>query len=252
MELEALEQDVGCRNDGGAKRRQIMEGARSVFLGAGFDGASMNDVARAAGVSKGTLYAYFNSKEDLFEAIIRAEKAQAAERMCAFLPDYSDPRAMLTDFGVRLLTRMVEPEHACAVTRGHRRCGEISQYRPRLFRGWAALRQPASGRTVASPRAGGAHQGRPIPSAPPGTFSTSVSAPPIRGSCSASSTRSAARRSKPRSRLGSMFSSGRTALEHRPRLGRACGRVHFFFGSVARGWIISSGRTHLSNSSAVT
>ena len=109
MELEALEQDVGGRNDGGAKRRQIMEGARSVFLGAGFDGASMNDVARAAGVSKGTLYAYFNSKEDLFEAIIRAEKAQAAERMCAFLPDYSDPRAMLTDFGVRLLTRMVEP-----------------------------------------------------------------------------------------------------------------------------------------------
>ena len=29
--------------------------------------------------------------------------------MCAFLPDYGDPRAMLTDFGVRLLTRMAEP-----------------------------------------------------------------------------------------------------------------------------------------------
>ena len=86
-----------------------MEGARQVFLSSGFDGASMNDVARAAGVSKGTLYAYFNSKEELFEAIIRAEKTQAAERMCVFLPDASDPRAMLTDFGVRLLTRMAEP-----------------------------------------------------------------------------------------------------------------------------------------------
>ncbi len=50
-----------------------MDGARSVFLAAGFDGASMNDIARSAGVSKGTLYAYFNSKDELFEAIIRAE-----------------------------------------------------------------------------------------------------------------------------------------------------------------------------------
>jgi AcrR family transcriptional regulator len=107
--LEALEQEVSGRSDGGAKRRQIMEGARQVFLNSGFDGASMNDVARAAGVSKGTLYAYFNSKEELFEAIIRAEKSQSAERMCAFLPDHSDPRVMLTDFGVRLLTRMAEP-----------------------------------------------------------------------------------------------------------------------------------------------
>jgi AcrR family transcriptional regulator len=109
MKSEALEQEVGGRSDGGAKRRQIMEGARQVFLSAGFDGASMNDIARVAGVSKGTLYAYFNSKDDLFEEIIRAEKGQAAERLCAFLPDYSDPRAMLTDFGVRLLTRMAEP-----------------------------------------------------------------------------------------------------------------------------------------------
>ena len=63
MELETLERDG--RADGGAKRRQIMDGARSVFLSAGFDGASMNDVARAAGVSKGTLYAYFSSKDEL-------------------------------------------------------------------------------------------------------------------------------------------------------------------------------------------
>ena len=87
MESEALEQEVGGRNDGGAKRRQIMEGARQVFLSGGFDGASMNDVARAAGVSKGTLYAYFNSKDELFEAIIRGEYAQAAERLCAFQRD---------------------------------------------------------------------------------------------------------------------------------------------------------------------
>lgn len=109
MEAESLEQEAGGRSDGSAKRRQIMEGARAVFLSAGFDGASMNDVARVAGVSKGTLYAYFNSKDDLFEAIIRAEMARSAERLCAFPPDCGDVRTTLTDFGVRLLDRMTEP-----------------------------------------------------------------------------------------------------------------------------------------------
>jgi len=109
MDAEILEQEAGRRHDGGAKQRQIMDGARTVFLSAGFDGASMNDIARAAGVSKGTLYAYFTSKEKLFEAIIRAEKAQSAERVCVFKRE-GDAREMLTDFGVRLLNRMCEPQ----------------------------------------------------------------------------------------------------------------------------------------------
>jgi len=109
MESEALEREAAAGNDGSAKRRQIMDGARQVFLGAGFDGASMNDIARAAGVSKGTLYAYFDSKEHLFEAIIRAEKALSAERVCRFLHDRGDVRAVLTDFGVRLLELMTDP-----------------------------------------------------------------------------------------------------------------------------------------------
>ena len=87
MESEALERDAAASNDGSAKRRQIVEGARQVFLSAGFDGASMNDIARTAGVSKGTLYAYFSSKDELFEAIIRGEFAQAAERLCKFRRD---------------------------------------------------------------------------------------------------------------------------------------------------------------------
>jgi len=108
MDSEALEREAGAGGDGSAKRRQIMEGARQVFLGAGFDGASMNDIARAAGVSKGTLYAYFNSKDELFEAIIRGEFAQSAERLCAFTRE-GDARDMLRDFGVRLISRMAEP-----------------------------------------------------------------------------------------------------------------------------------------------
>ncbi len=57
-----------------SKRRQILQGAREVFLAQGFDGASMGEIARASGVSKGTLYVYFDSKDKLFEVLTLEEK----------------------------------------------------------------------------------------------------------------------------------------------------------------------------------
>jgi AcrR family transcriptional regulator len=59
--------------DDSSKRRQILDGARKVFMDLGFDGASMGEIARAAGVSKGTLYVYFDDKSRLFEAIVEEE-----------------------------------------------------------------------------------------------------------------------------------------------------------------------------------
>src|ERR1700722_9960797 len=92
-----------------AKRRQILDGARRVFLADGFDGASMNDIARVAGVSKGTLYVYFDSKEALFEALIREDRKQQAERL-VFPGDTNDPREQLASFGQQLITLMTQPE----------------------------------------------------------------------------------------------------------------------------------------------
>src|SRR5437879_13485868 len=71
-----------------AKRRQIIEGARAVFLAQGFDAASMNDIARKAGVSKGTLYVYFDSKEALFVAITDEQCHKQAESV--FVLDEAD------------------------------------------------------------------------------------------------------------------------------------------------------------------
>jgi AcrR family transcriptional regulator len=108
MEAETItERDAP---DGGAKRRQVMDGARAAFLNAGFDGASMNDIARAAGVSKGTLYAYFESKEQLFEALIRQDKEQQAERLCVFPPEGGDLGVLLREFGRRLVEMTMRPE----------------------------------------------------------------------------------------------------------------------------------------------
>src|SRR5271154_5278066 len=92
-----------------AKRRQILDGARRVFLADGFDGASMNDIARVAGVSKGTLYVYFDSKERLFEALIREDRKQQAERL-VFPGEPGDPRELLREFGRRLVEIMTRPE----------------------------------------------------------------------------------------------------------------------------------------------
>ena len=94
-----------------AKCRQIFDGARDVFLSAGFDGASMNDVARAAGVSKGTLYVYFDSKERLFEALIRYDRTRQAEHLCQFDVSDRDVRGVLRRFGVDLLETMTQPGH---------------------------------------------------------------------------------------------------------------------------------------------
>src|SRR5579863_7347870 len=96
--------------DGGAKRRQVMDGARAVFTKLGFDGASMNDIAKAAGVSKGTLYAYFESKERLFEAMIREDRAQQAERLLDFSHDGDDVEGLLRRFGHRMIEQMTRPE----------------------------------------------------------------------------------------------------------------------------------------------
>jgi AcrR family transcriptional regulator len=89
-----------------AKLRQILEGARQVFFADGFDGASMNDIAKAAGVSKGTLYVYFESKQALFAALIREDHAQQAERVCNLGANTDNVPETLTRFGNSLMTRM--------------------------------------------------------------------------------------------------------------------------------------------------
>ncbi len=110
MDAEIIVEPDAHAHDGGVKRRQIMDGARTVFLSAGFDGASMNDIAHAAGVSKGTLYVYFDSKEQLFEALVREDREQQAERLCVFPPDGGDPATLLREFGRRLVEVIMRPD----------------------------------------------------------------------------------------------------------------------------------------------
>jgi AcrR family transcriptional regulator len=115
-ELATLERPVAVAADeDSAKRRQIIEGARAVFLAQGFDAASMNDIARAAGVSKGTLYVYFKHKEQLFEAIVEQECERQAEGIFDLDPNDHDVKAVLTRVGYAYIGFLCRPEKASAI-----------------------------------------------------------------------------------------------------------------------------------------
>jgi AcrR family transcriptional regulator len=92
-----------------AKRRQIIDGARKVFLERGFDAASMGDIAKAAGVSKGTLYVYFKDKDELFGAIVRGECAMQAEGVFSFNHADHDVETVLLKHGKAFVEKMSDP-----------------------------------------------------------------------------------------------------------------------------------------------
>src|ERR1700759_4426954 len=85
-------------DDDSSKRRQILDGASKVFMDLGFDGASMGEIARAAGVSKGTLYVYFADKSRLFEAIVEEEMIEQSKVAFNFDPT-RDVGITLREFG---------------------------------------------------------------------------------------------------------------------------------------------------------
>ena len=58
-----------------ARPGELLDAALSLFVSKGFSATKVEDVAASAGVSKGTLFLYFSSKEDLFKAVIRANLA---------------------------------------------------------------------------------------------------------------------------------------------------------------------------------
>jgi len=92
------------------KRQQIIEGARRVFISMGFDAASMNDITREAGVSKGTIYVYFANKEELFEALIEEERGTIFKNLYEAL-EYGGPlRETLARFAIALSFKITSPK----------------------------------------------------------------------------------------------------------------------------------------------
>ena len=80
----------------GRKYEDVLGGAREIFLRDGFEGASVDDIARAAGVSKATLYSYFSDKRELFREVTRVECERMAETTLARIDFNAPPREVFT------------------------------------------------------------------------------------------------------------------------------------------------------------
>ncbi|SNR39608.1 TetR/AcrR family transcriptional regulator [Paracoccus sediminis] len=95
----------------GRKFRQVVGGATAVFLRDGFAGASVDDIAREAGVSKATLYSYFPDKTLMFQEAMRAEIARLEDSFALDIDIAAGPDRGVMQMLARMAAWLVDPLH---------------------------------------------------------------------------------------------------------------------------------------------
>jgi len=94
----------------GNKARAILEAATRVFMAHGFSAATTDMIQAESGVSKSTLYAYFPSKEALFEAVIQYECESFAAGLRELDIPHGNLEEMLNALGHAYLQIILSPE----------------------------------------------------------------------------------------------------------------------------------------------
>lgn len=87
----------------GRKVDQVIAGAREVFMRCGYEGASVDEIAREAGVSKATLYSYFSDKRLLFLEVAKAECRAQTETATHEIDFLAPPREVLASAARRMV-----------------------------------------------------------------------------------------------------------------------------------------------------
>ncbi len=98
------------RRDPTGKRQIIFDAALAVFAERGFHTATMDDIAKASGVAKGTLYRYFQSKEELLEQLLRSTSQALAARFAEAFGREGDILEQIENF-VTLWLAFIEENH---------------------------------------------------------------------------------------------------------------------------------------------
>ncbi|HKU54970.1 MAG TPA: TetR/AcrR family transcriptional regulator [Rhizomicrobium sp.] len=78
-----------------ARAPEILEAALACFAQKGFAGTRMDDIARKCGITKGTIYLYFDSKESVFKALARASIGEQLGAVRAMVENFQGPSAQL-------------------------------------------------------------------------------------------------------------------------------------------------------------
>jgi AcrR family transcriptional regulator len=90
-----------------ARPEEILDAALTVFGESGFARTKIEDVARLAGVSKGTVYCYFDSKESLFREMVRARVVASLAEAEAFVRTFDGTaRGLLAELIRRMYGRV--------------------------------------------------------------------------------------------------------------------------------------------------
>lgn len=99
------------RDEADAARQSILDAALQVFIERGFGAASMEGIARSAGVAKLTLYRHFETKEDLFVQVARRAQLSVRERLGTMVDRGLPLDAVLREIITRLYDGYTHPEY---------------------------------------------------------------------------------------------------------------------------------------------
>ena len=111
-----------------ARREQILDVALEVFGRSGFHGSSMNDVADAAGVTKPVLYQHFDSKRELYQALLDEVGNRLLRSIAKAVAEATDGKSQ-TELGFQAYFRWVSDDHDAFLLlfgSGSRRDGEFA------------------------------------------------------------------------------------------------------------------------------
>lgn len=93
-----------------ARPAEVLDAALSEFFEKGFEAARLEDIAARAGVSKGTIYLYFHSKEDIFEALVRSVPQANLALLQQVLDDPDQPADVLLERFLQIIGTFIRDE----------------------------------------------------------------------------------------------------------------------------------------------
>lgn len=102
----------GRRKDQDARRQQIVDAAAACARRSGFHGASMAEIAQAAGLSVGQIYRYFENKEAVMAAIVARDTAEIRGRFSELEGETETLREAILDKSVAVLEELYDPQRA--------------------------------------------------------------------------------------------------------------------------------------------
>ncbi len=119
--------------DNDERQQQILDAAAAVIIRVGYDKTTMSDIAEAAGASRGTVYLYFQGKEELFESLLYREYMRYAQTWLELLE--ADPNGGTVGGVYRATLHAVNsrPLIAAVLRRDRRVVGNYLRKRDNLF-----------------------------------------------------------------------------------------------------------------------